>query len=423
MQKSISAQKTFYALFFLILVLIPFHGFLSTWIGTLSGNLLLTKIWKEILLFLFCLLLVSLLARDEKLRKKLLKRRVNRAIILYSLLHLGWWILWRPEADAAAAGIMLNLRFLIFFVLAQVLVHYYSRVKLQKTATKIIFITSMIVVLFGALQIFVLPNNFLSNFGYSSETIKPFYTIDENQEFARINSTLRGPNPLGMYLILPISMIIAFAFQKKDWRYLFILIPYLITLFGSHSRSAWLGTLVSALVLALFYLNKGLLKKSLVGIFIVFVILLPFAIKSVGSSYYLQNIFLHTNPSESQDEDSTQVHFRALGDATKDVIKNPMGDGPGTAGPASAHNGEVTRYSENYYLQITQEVGIIGLTLFLIINWLVMLNLWQQKSQTWPRVLMASFTGILVVNLFLHGWANEEIALTWWGMAGLWYRL
>ena len=89
------------------------------------------------------------------------------------------------------------------------------------------------------------------------------------------------------------------------------------------------------------------------------------------------------------------------------------------AGPASVYNPKRIRIAEDYYIQIGQETGIVGLGLFLAINICVGLRLWQRRSDPLALGLFASFLGLVIVNLFSHAWADPTLAYLWWGLAGI----
>jgi len=109
----------------------------------------------------------------------------------------------------------------------------------------------------------------------------------------------------------------------------------------------------------------------------------------------------------------------ALRDGLSDVISQPFGAGPGTAGPASAHNIAPARIAENYYLQIGQEVGWLGLGLFIAILVAIVRRLLAMRAEPLARVLLASLVGISFINLVSHAWTDDTLALIWWGLAGV----
>jgi O-antigen ligase len=92
----------------------------------------------------------------------------------------------------------------------------------------------------------------------------------------------------------------------------------------------------------------------------------------------------------------------------------------GSAGPASFRNTDgVPKIAENYYLQLGQEVGVLGMALFIAINILVGVELWKLRTQTLSRILLASLVGITFINLVSHAWTDDTISYVWWGLAGI----
>ena len=53
----------------------------------------------------------------------------------------------------------------------------------------------------------------------TATTIPVFETINNNPEYVRIASTLRGANPLGAYLLIPISLLTVLLIRNgRNWR-------------------------------------------------------------------------------------------------------------------------------------------------------------------------------------------------------------
>ncbi len=104
-----------------------------------------------------------------------------------------------------------------------------------------------------------------------------------------------------------------------------------------------------------------------------------------------------------------------------DVLSEPLGRGIGTAGPASVYNrpaGE-TRIADNYFVQITQEMGWAGLILFMSIYALVAKGLWLRRKDNLALALLVSLIGLSAVNLFSHAWTDDTLAYIWFGLAGI----
>jgi hypothetical protein len=418
--------KILNTIYFAILALLPVHAVLSVWLTSNFGYGEVWQGWKEALLLGSGVLVLIQIIRHPDLRRWLTRSLINRLIIAYGLLHLLLAMIFRPPLVATLVGLAMNLRFFGMFLLAQLLVK--QNKPIRQTALKLVGAGVLLVVAFGFLQATVLPDDTLRHVGYSRETIQPFRTIDENPDLVRINSTLRGPSPLGLYLVFVIALFAAAnsrswelgvgSWAKKRWLVANVGVAALITLYATYSRSAWLasvlavGTVVGLRVPVRWRKRVGLVAAGtvvaaslLVGVF--------------WQTNYLQQALLHRDPAQGIEINSDDERFGASQAALQDVAQHPLGSGPGTAGPASFYGDQDTKIAENYYLQIGQEVGWIGLGLFVAICWQVALLLWRKRNEPVPRALLASFIGLAVANLFVHGWAQDEIALIWWGLAGL----
>ncbi len=188
-----------------ILLVMPFHAFLTVWGASLAGHYTALRLWKELLLVVCIIGVLYLLATDHKIRSHTLSRRLIWVILSYVLLNLVWGGLALAQHDVTAKalgyGLISNLRFLLFFLVAWAVALRMAR--LRTHWQWLVYWPAMGVILFGLLQILILPHDFLRHFGYSAATIPAFETINNNQHYVRIASTLRGANPLGAYLIIP----------------------------------------------------------------------------------------------------------------------------------------------------------------------------------------------------------------------------
>lgn len=132
-----------------------------------------------------------------------------------------------------------------------------------------------------------------------------------------------------------------------------------------------------------------------------------------------QNVFFHTDEHSLSAESSNIGHVAYTLDGMQDIARHPMGQGVGTAGPASVYNTEAPAHvAENYFVQIGQETGIVGLGLFVAINVLLGRELWMRRRHVLAQALLASLLGITAINLFSHAWTDDTLAYIWWGLAG-----
>jgi O-antigen ligase len=405
-----------------IFVLLPFATPLTVFLGTKLNHLSLFKVWKEIAMVIIgiLVLLSGLVARFRDAQHKLLR------VLLWLMVAYGAWTILLGLVDlliphqinwaAFIYALIVNLRFLFFFALCW-LVCQESPV-LAVNWRKLVLIPAMVVVGFGVLQHYVLPNDFLTHFGYGPHTITAYQTVDQKPDYVRLQSTLRGPNPLGAYLVVIITALLV-GFRKQRRQQAVALAATLVVMFYTYSRSAWAGMVVAVASLAYISITSLALRKWIAVAGAAIILLFGAGVYLGRHNSVVENTVFHTDSTSRSPESSNAGRLGALERGVQDVAHEPFGRGPGSAGPASLRNDHPERIAENYYLQIGQEVGWIGLGLFLAINAVISLLLWQQRKDPLARVLLASFLGLVIVNMVSHGWTDDTLSLLWWGMAGV----
>jgi O-antigen ligase len=143
------------------------------------------------------------------------------------------------------------------------------------------------------------------------------------------------------------------------------------------------------------------------------------SVLALHNNQHFQNFIFHTQDNSAVATSSNEGHASAFRQGIEDLETDPLGQGPGTAGPASVYNNHQPRIAENYYIQLAQEAGIPGLLLFVAIVVVVGYLLWTRRETTLALSLFAALVGISVVNLFSHAWTDDTLAYIWWGLAGL----
>jgi O-antigen ligase len=317
-------------------------------------------------------------------------------------------------------GLLVDLRFVGWLFVAPVLIRTsgFSMSSWQQ----LLLLPLVAVSIFAVLQSTVLPHNFLSHFGYNKiSTITPYQTINQDTSTIRAQSTLRGANQLGAYLVIGISLLIVmYGSFKQKWRPLAGLFLAGSALALSFSRSAWIGTIV-AVAIGLYIGVRGRRNRTIVYIIVLIIILGSVAGGlALRSSKGVQDALLHVSSSSTARQTSNSGHATALKSGLQDLVREPLGRGPGTAGPASLYNtnfGE--RNSENYYLQIGQEYGWAGLLLFLVINVVLLVELYRLRTKSLACGLLVSGLGLIFVNLLSFAWSDPTVAYIWWGLAGV----
>lgn len=418
-----------------ILALIPFHAFLTVWGSSLVGHYTLLRLWKELLIPLLGIAALWLVWREERLRAPIFGSWLFRLMICYFavMVVLGLAALKQHTVNASALyeGLIEDLRLVSFFFIAWA-VSSYSR-WLKDHWRQLLLVPAAIVVAFGLLQAFVLPADFLSHFGYGAATIKPFDTVDQNLQFVRVQSTLRGADPLGAYLVVVLAAITTIAapvflkFRELNAHRKEILlwglfgIATLVVLYFTYSRSAYVGALLAMAFAVWRTLPSKRVRRWIVLAGVAACLVFGLTVFAFRHNPTFENTFFHTSQLSKSKHSSNQNHVEALKSGVRDLLHQPFGLGPGSAGPASEHNNHPPRIAENYFLQVGQEAGWLGLGLFIVIVGLIAKSLWDRRmeSDELVIVMLASLVGLVIVNLLLPAWTDDTLAYVWWGLAGI----
>ena len=361
--------------------------------------------------------------KSTPLRRQLLQSKLVWLIGAYTFVEIIWgvvsWRLHDVSTKALGYGLIVNVRFLLWFLVVWIIAS--QAPVLRKRWPDLVFWPAAVVVVFGLLQYFVLPYDVMRHVGYGAHTIFPYETINHDIHHLRIMSTLRGANPLGAYLVVVIPLLVSMWFTDKRRRLLYGVLgaASAAALVLTFSRSAWIGVVV-ALALLLWRQLKTKRTQQIalavvggcavvaLGIFIAF-----------RNNTSFQDAIFHTNAHSMITSTSDQGHASALKGGLTDMLHQPLGRGPGTAGPASVYNNHPARIAENYFIQVGQEVGWLGLALFMAINVGVGILLWSRRSKPLALGLLAALIGVSIVSLLSHAWTDDTLAYIWWGLAGL----
>ncbi len=405
-----------------VFILLPFHALLTTWAGSNFGHLDAIRIWKELLIVIMLPAALWLVWLTPGLRQWLKRDWLVRLSLVYAVLFivLGGLAFHHHAVNGPALiyGLLSNLRFLGFMFI--VMVAAACSDWLAKNWLRLLVGPATIVIIFGLLQRYVLSYDFLRHFGYGPKTIPAYQLVDQKVEYRRIQSTLRGANPLGAYLVLVLTAVVS-RWRNRRVRTLVtgLLLGGLLTLFFTYSRSAWLA-LVPAAGLVLWWQYPKLDVRRWLAVGLVAAVLLSLGgLAATRHNQILQNTFFHTDSTSTSAQSSNASRLSELKVATIQFIDGPGGRGPGTAGPASFRNNHPPRIAENYFLQIGQEVGWLGLGLFIAINLMVVYRLWLRRAGLLPQVLLASWLALTLINLVSHAWTDDTLGLLWWGLAGI----
>jgi hypothetical protein len=401
---------------------IVLHAPLTVALGTLWPSYdLLIKSWKEILMLIAGLLALYLMYQSRQM-KRIFRDPVIIIIASYAILHLLLLFFMNQGLAETLAGLAIDLRFVLFFGLVYIAMCLYPGYR--KMFIRVGIGGALVVLVFAILQVFILPHDILKYLGYNTDTISPYLTIDKNQAFIRINSTLRGPNPLGAYAGIILALMAALIAKRKVPKdrlplavaYI-LLVGGLVALWASYSRSAQIGTAIAiAIVLAVTVWRKLSTKMwAVVGVLIV---LAAGGLFMARNTSFISNVILHENPGGGSSVNSNEGHISSLNDSFSQLLHQPLGAGIGSTGSASllGKNAEII---ENQYLFVAHEAGWLGLLLFISIFMVILARLWGLRKDWLALGVFASGIGLAIVGIFLPVWTDDTVSIIWWGLAAI----
>jgi hypothetical protein len=382
------------------------------------------KVWKEFLMGICFVLLVIYVTRQHRWKEMLCDRVVQLAGA-YAALHIVL-LAWHWQGIGAAfAGLLIDLRYVLFFVLV------FVTLKLFPTYRRLFVIVAAVgaavVSGFALLQVTVLPADVLKYIGYSASTIMPYLTVDLNQDYIRINSTLRGPNPLGAYAGACLAIVLSYVLShraavKKNSRAIFVValiaVGSMAGVWASYSRSALVAAIGMLLIVAGAYTLKSTAKtRWILGVVAVIIVVIGGLVLSRNGGF-VSNVIMHENPSGGSVHKSDDGHVSSLQDGSNRLSRQPLGGGIGSTGSASLM-GDSPVIIENQYLSVAHETGWLGLGLFVALSGFVLLRLWRRRADWLALGVFASGVGLMAIGLLLPVWVDDTVSIVWWGLAAI----
>lgn len=415
--------EKFYALILLVIFGgIVLHAPLSVGLGMLLPDYsLLIKLWKEILMLLVVPIALRMVTR-HKLWQELMGDWLFRLIIAYVAVHCAVIALLYRGLQATMAGLAIDLRYILFLSLVYVLVRIYPHYRRRMLVVGAI--GAAVVISFGVAQLF-LPVDILKYIGYSTKTIVPYLTVDQNHAFIRINSTLRGPNPVGAYALIVLALLASWMAHRKEWfatprrRWLFgfAAAASLVVLWVSYSRSAYIGAAAALGSVLVTTVGRRVSTKWWIGGCIVVCALVGGLLATKGNSF-ISTTLLHENPNGGSSISSNEGHAESLQMGFTHLLQQPFGSGVGSTGSASLFTNTPT-IIENQYLFIGHEIGWLGIVVFTTLFIMILGRAWRGRHDWLALGVFASGFGLALVGLLLPVWVDDTVSIIWWGLAAI----
>jgi hypothetical protein len=322
----------------------------------------------------------------------------------------------------------------------------------KRRVFELLLIVGGLIAIFGFLSFF-LPMGFFRALGYSdlhslyvpTNSLAAFQQIGE-MGLRRIQSTMSGPNQLGLWLLIPLSIFVLQPVPKRPFTsllvYSFIGAYLAIAIFLTFSRSAWLA----AAVIVVGAMDLQMAPKYFRMVF--YPLIVVGCILVISATSFVPGVLYRAA--------STLDHLVKPYEAAMVMKANPIGLGLGSAGPASnrtsdacvtlplfsdhswasdrpnlcvfvgatqvqplTHRCKCPFLPENWYLQIGVELGVLGMLLFLGLIGTILRRLHSLSTEPQTAAVFLAFLGISVAALFLHSWEDAAVAMTLWILISL----
>jgi hypothetical protein len=244
-----------------------------------------------------------------------------------------------------------------------------------------------------------------------------FYGHVGGREFVRVGSVLLSPLNLGFYLLVPFAIAIERAVRNGLRSYSGAALGIIgAALIFSQTRAALLGAVVIAFVA--FRPAAGRDWSRRVQFTFVLMIGLIIAVPGAVATGLSDRVTATT----SGDEQSAFDHIDAFWRGVRVIGDEPLGLGLGSsAGAGQRFDAPTLVITENYYLQVGVEVGVLGMAVFVALV-LVMLRRLHRAQLAVPSLAVAAVRGaalgLAVAAFFLHSLATIAVAWPFFALAG-----
>jgi len=389
----------------LLIGFLPFHTLIIDKI--LSQSISYLNLWKE--LFIIVLFLLSLILNKSQ------KINNNNLYLIYGIFSL--FILCITFMNTFNYE---SLKFIRYYLFPPLLLITLSSIQFDENLRVKFYsyyiIVAIISVFFGFIQVHFLGDQFLLNLGY------PRWIWDQNRlDFAfyisgldlqRMCSGFIGPIPFGTYLLS--ALLLEFSIKRKKLNYKIIIITVLLFgIFSAMNRSVIISLF---LILIIFYKNK-IFKVENFKLYsiILFILLIIYFYLNIFNYELLNKIFsfpLINNFLYFKDDPSFRGHLNSWKDVIDYIDISFTGVGPGFFG-------KVEMLEENYYFKTKAiestflsglvEIGIIGLTLYVIL--LIKIFLTSYKKSLTRQYIFFYFLISIILPLQYYSELNYLLFL------------
>jgi uncharacterized membrane protein len=367
--------------------LLPF----SSWIVSLSGNSYISLFRDALVCLLFAVSVISLVLFKGKINNK-------PAVAVASIL-LIWGLasfFWR---EASTLQWMRGIRFtfvplLLFLSLSAFNFSERQRNKIYWS----ILISAFIIVIFSAMEFFGIKIPLTTDLSKEGAL---FSVHAVSGKITRLQAVLAGPNALGLYMMALIALACG-SFSKINRKFVWLIPIFSIILFETYSRSSLIGLVFILLPYCFLFLSKKFGTRQALGWAATFLLLLTLCTFYISKIDRFQVFFTHGASSSLRYE-----QIERLWNSRSEI--GLLGKGSGTAGPSSQNrlDGGPNNWSENIYLEVFEELGLVGMLLFITLVILLLKNSWENHEEKEGLTAFLALLGFAIAGLFINIYTGQ----------------
>lgn len=385
------------------IVLYPFSGFLLYLLlihyQVVIANLPIPYIfvWKEAFLFLLVVAILFHFLRRPRLRLKPLDLIVGGLLLFFCLHALVTTLATPARALLSLVGLRNLGEYMLVYSIGSTLA---TTPKRRVAIIYVLLLGGLSTALLGILQVTLLPDLFPQFDAFA---------------FLRMTSSLAvGPNNLGIFFAMIIGLCSSLYTASPRYRWSWLAGITCLVVFGalilSLSRTGYITATVALMVVAVARMRKRATYRiilwlsvlTIIGAFIVEVATPISLVERVAS------IFVFSGPTGNSQRERLQLATELVGSVARSPMTLLFGEGLGAAGqiPEVLKQSLQTEfyYTDNFYLELLKQVGILGVLLYLftIVSCLfVMWDKWRRRREPLSDgILLASMA---IVMIFIVG--------------------
>ena len=417
-----SSNKIILSLLLILFLFLP----LSAWLISLTGlpeiglirDALIFAILVIVVLNKFILRPIRLPLRAGSHREELDSSRsagwrTRTMPMILALIFVIWGVLsffWR---DASSLQWLKGFRFTFMPI---VLFLCLSQLQFDDKQKKILFKTilagGLAIALIAILELFGLKIPLTSQ--YSKVGGLESLSLVGGINTHRLQSVVAGPNALGLYSLAIFSLLGGAINFKNKFVLWFLWIIFAAILVLTFSRSAAIGLIVLIVALILITLKQkiGMMKAAVLSAIIMIIVIASAII--IYRSPVTKDYITHADSSSFRVQ-----QYQRIWDSKYDI--GFLGRGSGTAGPSSQKrvDGGENHWTENIYLDIFEELGFIGLIIYLLLIGSLILRSGRVPDDFLGRSALLILLSFSIAGLFINYYTGQIGIYLLWLICGL----